>query len=311
MRKTLRALFDERFQGSREFADFVSCISREHVKEVRVKRLKTYKPDHELRAYLLFLKSVILKHARIHESSAFAYRKNFCTIDAVKMHTGGKFFFKTDLSNFFESVDSALVEQVLVENLEVFPVLDVRDFISHIVQLFCLNDRLPAGFPTSPGLSNACLYQFDSVMIETCERLGLVYSRYSDDIIVSGVSKDVIYKMPSVINSILHEKYQGRFSLNPAKSKFLHRRAKVELLGLIILPNGKITVEKSVREKLEVLLHFYSSNASKFIEIEGSDLAKQRKKIAGYLSHVRSLDIDYFKKVRERYGPSLVDDLMA
>jgi len=310
MKKKLEVLFNERFQGAQHFDDFLTCVSEAHVKKIVNRGVVTFKADPELRAYLLFLKSAVTKHLKISECSAFAYRKEFSTFDAVKIHAQGKFFFKTDLNDFFGSINSALVFDTLRSNLEMMPVADADNHIEHLSQLLLVNDQLPAGFPTSPSLSNACLYRLDTAMGALCQESGLKYSRYSDDIFVSGMDRDVVRGIPDIIVSVLNREFGERFSLNKVKSKFLHRRAKIEMLGLVILPNGKITVDKVVRQKLEVMLHFYSSNSEKFVEMNGLDVKAERKKIGGYLSHVRSVDMDYFKKIRSRYGTSLVDGMM-
>lgn len=46
---------------------------------------------------------------------------------------------------------------------------------------FGADRKVPVGFSTSPGLSNAALYPFDVAFQARCEQLGLIYTRYADD----------------------------------------------------------------------------------------------------------------------------------
>ena len=58
--------------------------------------------------------------------------------------------------------------------------------------------RLPQGAPTSPTLSNIVMEPIDKEIMDYANANGLVYSRYADDITVSG-SEDIANHLDHVI----------------------------------------------------------------------------------------------------------------
>ena len=85
-----------------------------------------------------------------------------------------------DIENFFPSITNAALEGFF---LTAGFGVSASAILSKILTL---NGSLPQGAPTSPIISNAFLIEFDEVMQCLCEEKRLVYSRYADDITVSG-----------------------------------------------------------------------------------------------------------------------------
>jgi len=311
MRKDLQALFDERFQGARKFEDFLACQLKDHIKRNSKDTVKSYMADDELRAFQLFLVSVVVDYLPIDDEVVFSYRKGGSVVEAVRKHASSKFFFKTDLKQFFSSIDYKLVELTIREGAGLLPFENVELYLTHIVQLITYHGCLPPGFATSPGVSNACLYKLDRYLQHEAKKLNLVYTRYSDDIILSGNNPDAVRVAPWILESLLNELYAARFTLNSGKNKFLRKGAKVRLLGLVILPNGHVTLDRRVKDKVETLLYFYATDGLRFLNMVGNDLEKGRLRLSGYLSYIRSVDPVYYERLRHKYGNLVVDSTAA
>lgn len=81
----------------------------------------------------------------------------------------------------------------------------------------------------------------------------------------------------------------------------------MKILGMLILPNGQITVDPNIRKEIEVLLHFYLTNKEKFLDKVDGDLDAGSERIVGYLNYVNAVDGEYLDKLKRKYGVATVD----
>ena len=87
---------------------------------------------------------------------------------------------RLDISNFFPSVREDAVKQGLVR-------LGAREQTANaLVRLVTLPEELPQGAPTSVAVADIVLFPLDERLGGMAERHGFTYSRYVDDITVSG-----------------------------------------------------------------------------------------------------------------------------
>jgi hypothetical protein len=121
----------------------------------------------------------------------------------ARAHVGRAMVATLDVRKFFPSTNGKLLA----------PVLDAlgfqRDAASALLNLVLLDGQLPQGAPTSSLLANLAFALGDSRFIRLCRRHGLHYSRYVDDIAVSGDSNFISLRGP-FIDSIRSSGY-GRF----------------------------------------------------------------------------------------------------
>jgi len=175
------------------------------------------------------------------------------------------------------------------------------------VDLVCVNDSLPVGFSTSPAISNAALIEFDNALQAYCDSKGLVLTRYSDDIIVSAQNFAALKDIQVQVEACLQDAMKGEFSLHPGKSRFLHSGAKIKLLGMVLLPNGTVSVDASIKNEIEVLIHFYLRDREKFAGRVEGDQRKAEARLSGLLNYVNTIDQAYLDKLRKKFGATVVD----
>lgn len=119
----------------------------------------------------------------------------------------------------------------------------------------------PPGFPTSPGLLNALMYDFDIRIHEEATRRGLVYTRYADDLIMSGVN-------PKGIENFVESSLEG-LELSPnSKKTILRRHSKCQRVTGIVVNSGEPTISRKTRRKLRAAIHH--KKISLLNEISGS-----------------------------------------
>lgn len=314
IKKSLQDLFNAVYHGKFDFADFIGGQVESHYDVVIAgpsgHRREIVRPDRALKAYLTFVKAFVIEYLPINEDVVFSYRKGFSAFDAVAKHAHGRHFFQADIAAFFPNIDRGLIRRTILAAKEQCPVLNLEDTIERILDLVCVDDALPVGFPTSAPISNAILLEFDNDLAAFCRGRDLVFSRYSDDIVVSGQSKDALQGIEEEIQDRLSRLVSDRLWLNQGKSRHFKVGGKVKILGLMILPNGVITIDSKLKSEMEVLLHFYLSNRQIFVEKNGGDEESGADKLTGYLNYAKSIDPAYLAKLRRKFGATSIDILM-
>jgi RNA-directed DNA polymerase len=130
-----------------------------------------------------------LKRLRQGIDKLSAYRPPPCVHGFVKgrgivsnasMHLGRPVVLRMDIAGFFDSIKSAQVTTALQANG-----FDHAS-ASLITSCVLINDSLPAGFSTSPTLSNQVFHETDVLLSLFGIGAGLTYTRYADDLTFSG-----------------------------------------------------------------------------------------------------------------------------
>ena len=234
-RKPLEALFRAMYHDKLDFNDFAygaleeSYSTFEHREHDKVRSI--IKPSKKLKTFHTFLNLFLFEHLPINERVVFSYRKGFSAYDAVAPHGAGKHFFQSDIRDFFTSIDRSLDQQTIERGKEHAPITDVDAYIERILDLICIDGSLPPGLPASPVISNAVLLSFDDETEAYCRSIGCTYTRYSDDLIVSGPAREPLEALRERLSSSLESMYGPRFELNSRKSKLFKTGSKISILG--------------------------------------------------------------------------------
>lgn len=202
-------------------------------------------------------------HALYH-TSAFAYIKNRCTIDAVKRHQANesKWFGKFDLSNFF---GNTTMDFVLQQFAMIFPFSEVMktergmSALRTALDLAFLNGGLPQGTPVSPIITNIMMIPIDFKLangFRDFNNQSFVYTRYADDFIVSSRT-DFDYKsVEKFIVDTLNE-FSAPFALNPEKSRYGSSAGRNWNLGVMLNKDNEITVGAKRKREFQAMLSNY------------------------------------------------------
>ncbi|MDD4033449.1 MAG: reverse transcriptase family protein [Bacteroidales bacterium] len=186
--------------------------------------------------------------------------KRRSNITNAKPHQGNKYQFTTDLQNFFPSISSKRVYDTLVS----------LGFSTHysrwITKLTTWKHELPQGTPTSTHLANLVFLKTDFELIELCNRHGLTYTRFVDDLTFSSQQD-----FKEVLNEILNIVKSNGFQLSYRKTKY---KGNQTITGIDVFLH-KIDAPQKIKDK---------SN----IEIE---TGKKIKPYTVYLNNIRKTNI--------------------
>lgn len=238
-----------------------------------------------------------------YHTSAFAYVKGRSTIDALKRHQGNKskWFLKLDFHDFFGSTTKEFLRQQL-KMIFPFNVLYEKSWeepLETALSLCFLNGGLPQGTPISPMLTNLMMIPIDHALSKHLREHSphLVYTRYADDLLISGDLKFDYKQVCDEIKGVL-DKFNAPFSLNDKKTRFGSSAGSNWNLGLMLNKDNNITVGNKIKKRFKVKLYCFLNDFKNGTPWELEDV----QEFAGVLSYYRMVEKEYFNKVIKTYN---------
>lgn len=301
---SLQEAFDSTFHHKLDFDDFLNLNL---IQEYQLLSNAKVNPSPKLKKYLRFLNSFVFDYAKININVVHSYRHEKSTHTAVAPHCNSRFFFQTDIKDFFHKITRQDVEKILDTALDNVPIHDIHQYKYQLLNITTIDDILPVGFPTSPNISNSFLFSFDNALEDYCVKNEIIYTRYSDDIFLSSNDKNSLMSIQDTISDYLNKFYGGRVKINIYKTKHTQKGNKIKILGMVILPSGKISVDIKLKKQLEILFHFYINDRKKFDDYLKNKYQGDFSKISGQLNHINTIDKSYLDKLRKKYGNFIVD----
>ncbi|MAG81918.1 MAG: hypothetical protein CMN89_08060 [Sutterellaceae bacterium] len=201
-----------------------------------------------------FFLDYVLRSLPVH-TSATAYQRGCSIRQNALQHLRQRYVANIDVSDFFPSLTTAVVTQKLVEGgLKINTALLVAKLCSY-------DDGLPQGAPTSAAISNIVLFDFDTAMSEYAGLHGLTYTRYADDISISGSEKSEIEKAISVAQKLL----SGiGLKLNDSKTRIFGPSSRKVVTGVVV--NEWAQPSRKQRRNLRAALHQASLHPERYVD---------------------------------------------
>ena len=110
---------------------------------------------------------------------------------------------------------------------------------------------LPQGACTSPALSNQVARRLDKRLAGLARKLGLIYTRYADDLTISG-DEVLQTHVGYVMARVRHIADAEGFAVNDKKSRVLRRNAAQRVTGLVV--NDRPTLSRKEIRRLRAIL---------------------------------------------------------
>ena len=223
-------------------------------------------PDSETSLNLNKVKHLLEQELKLlPHNSAYAYVKGRCTKDALLKHVehGSNFYLKIDLKDFFTSCNADFIFKQLMR-LQIIATLsriygEALDYFIKIIINYCLLDGgLPQGSPVSPLLTNLIMVPLDFYITKHCKEKGLFYTRYADDILISGKEN---FNFNDEVNYLrgLFENH-APFKINEKKTRYGSNKGKNWNLGLMVNQKNEITIGYRKKERLRAtIFNFFNA----------------------------------------------------
>lgn len=253
-------------------------------------------PSPEVKLLQKWVVARIIKKFPVHKS-ARAYIKNKNIVEHAEPHANKRFLLKMDFENFFNSIKSHDVKRFLVEKGG----LSEEDSTIATSILVWKNKKtgdrcVSVGAPSSPSLTNAMLYEFDRAVASFCKENSIVYTRYADDLAFSTNKKNTLEEVPGFICRFIQEKPYQYLKVNNTKTVSTSKRYQRVLAGLVLTPDGKVSLGRERKRRLRAQL-----NSFKYNEIPLDEVYNLR----GMLAYAWSIEPFFVKSMIARYGSDL------
>ncbi len=207
-------------------------------------------------------------------SAVHSYLRGHSIAGYVRPHSGKRVVIRMDLQDFFPSIRAGRVYALfrslgypkevtrvltgLCVNAVPAKVFNVpEDYfspgtISWRQEKQYRNPHLPQGAPTSPMLSNLCIYRLDKRLSSLAHSLDATYTRYADDLAFSGGKKlEQSYRRFHVAVCVIV--MEEGFEINTRKTRLMRQGVRQRLAGLVV--NAHPNIARRDYDRLKAILH--------------------------------------------------------
>ena len=245
---------------------------------------------------------------------AFGFCKGRNVVDFVKPHVGQQACLKIDLADFFTHVTTGRVWGLLRKagyNREVAHLIalltTVRTSqrllsIEHPNSAFTIRQpelrrrHLPQGAPTSPAIANLCAFGLDVRLSGLARRYGAHYTRYADDIVISGDHEleRQAHRLKIVAGTIALE--EG-FAVNFRKTKLMRSSQRQIATGVVL--NERLNITRSNYDSLKATLFNCAQHGPQSQNRDAHPFFREH--LNGRIMWVEQLNATKGKKLRELF----------
>ncbi|MBX3324081.1 MAG: RNA-directed DNA polymerase [Phycisphaeraceae bacterium] len=206
--------------------------------------------------------------------------------DHAKPHVGWKMVATFDVKAFFPSTRSAMIRPVLER-------IGISDAAADaVLRLVIKDDELPQGSPTSGFLANLTLEPADRRIDALCRRHGLNFTRYVDDMAISG-NTDLTKFQGAIVEAVKESGYE----VAPEKIHYMDR-SKTQLITKLRV-NDKIRPTREFIAEVKADIWECLNVGAAVVAIErGVQLHRLKSSLTGKVSHIRSADREAGEKLK-------------
>lgn len=190
-------------------------------------------------------KRIILPNLKPSDESFGGVRGRHIKMNA-EQHLRSRFAFSCDITDFYPSIKHPRVYDFFVNAQECSP-----DVARLLTRLCTYRYHLALGLITSPLLADQFLKSVDARIAKMAKARNLVYTRYVDDITISGAFDLARSGFPETIKRILNT---NGFATNNKKDQFGRVGDPEMLITKLRINRGHIDVSRGYHDKLCVLL---------------------------------------------------------
>ncbi|WP_005610701.1 reverse transcriptase family protein [Tritonibacter mobilis] len=187
----------------------------------------------------------ILEPQAIHPA-AKAYLKKSSIKQNARFHRGQRHLFKSDVRDFFGSISSRWVYSH-------FQSLGYSRAVSMVLTAICCKENaLPQGAPTSGYLSNIYMTSFDKAVFSYCTERKFRFTRYADDISISGSGIN-FSELSAFVNRELRD---IDLKMHSGKTRLIRSHQRQKVTGVVV--NEKLGPGRDFIRKLRQEYYYIS-----------------------------------------------------
>jgi len=260
-------------------------------------------PSRELKALQRYVLQSKLSQFPVHDA-ATGYVKGRNIFQNADAHRNNAVILKLDFTDFFPNVKVGDWNRFILRKQPQF--IESSDAILYRNILFwgqrsTVPRCLSIGAPTSPALSNILLYDFDVAMSQVANAASVTYTRYADDITISGASIESIRGVEGDLRRILRAMKSPALTLNDQKRGIYLRGQRRMVTGLIVTPVGSVSIGRERKRLLSAMMHR---------ALLGQADSEQMNHLKGMLGFCLGNEPGFVTRLRTKYGDEVVDRVL-
>lgn len=217
----------------------------------------------------------------------------------VGKHAAFQFSVRLDFTDFFYSIGITSLSNTLARSKIIIEDEDL-EFLNN-----CLfvdhhgTRRLAIGSPSSPAVSNAVMIDIDTKLLTVARGLDpkSVIHRYADDVLFSTNQKGVCHRFVTEVGKSISSWGPPTLKINKSKTILMSRGTRRLLLGLIITPEGDVSLGRKRKRYIRHLIHEKSL---------GNLTEKDLLSLRGLLAFVKDVEPSFINKLSLKYTAGLV-----
>lgn len=230
--------------------------------------------------------------------AAYGYTRGRSTVQNAQVHCGSPKILHADIENFFNSISQEKVEQIFISlNLQ-------KTTASLLAEMLTIEGALPLGLHSSPLIADISCLEMDTEMSQLAKTYQCKYTRYADDISISGYST-----LPSKteVRDILS---RSGFYLSERKFRITKSGQAHYVTGLSISgarPRIPRKIKKRLRQELYYCTKFGVEDHLETIDGTNRFIQSGINRIDGMVRYVSHVEAESWPNLRQ-YWTSLLDD---
>jgi retron-type reverse transcriptase len=256
-------------------------------------------PSKELKFIQRWLADNLFSFLPVHDS-VYSYRKGISIKDLARAHKEKNYLLRVDFTNFFPSIQGPDAVKLLRRNASRLPFpLSMHD-LQIIRSIVCKDDRLTIGAPSSPVLSNAILFEFDSYWSDRCRELSVVYSRYADDLYFSTTEPNLMGVLLIELKKDIKRRKSPRLSLADEKTVYTSRKHKRLVTGLVLTSDKKVSIGRAKKRYIKSMVYRFMNKQLRDVEVSY---------LRGYIAYVNAVEPSFIDLLERKYGKECITAL--
>jgi RNA-directed DNA polymerase len=201
--------------------------------------------------------------------------------DNAKYHRKQNYVLSLDIKDFFPSINTTKIYRV-------YKKLGYTNSVAYLLSKLCVKeDALPQGAPTSPALSNLICWRIDLRISGYAEKHKLQYTRYADDITISGD-----FNPKQLVKFIIQVLKDDGFDVNYKKTRVLRPYQRQIVTGIVVNQNFNIERDKRklMRQELYYIKKFGLASHMEKKNISKDNYFEHLKGKIAYMKHINPED---------------------
>ncbi|CAI0839624.1 Retron-type reverse transcriptase [Serratia quinivorans] len=255
-------------------------------------------PSRELKVYQRELENLI--DFPVHHR-AMAYCKGRSIKNNALCHIDNSYLLKLDFENFFNSITPEIFWAAWSKTWSL-PCDEDRFYIEKLI-FWRFQDVLilSVGAPSSPLISNFCMYHFDKDIEDICLRMNVIYTRYADDLTFSSNVKNILFEVPKLIQESLGRLFGNSIRINTGKTIFSSKAHNRHVTGITLDNTDKISLGRERKRYIKHKVHYYTLGLLDVNEINH---------LKGLISFSKFIEPNFIKSLEVKYTSVMITKLL-